>query len=141
MEQVNTTELSDETVFPDTAILEKVLGDSFRAYETLLCLFDKNDLHPEWRYYKDGKSWLCKVQKKSRTILWMSAWKGFMKATIYVPERYVDGISGLPIQSHARESILAARNVGKSKPCMFEVRDESVLKDLETVIKYKIALK
>ena len=23
----------------------------------------------QWRYYKDGKAWLCKVQKKKKTIV------------------------------------------------------------------------
>lgn len=50
-----------------------------------------------WRYYKDGKAWLCKVQKKRRTIVWMSAWKGYMQATVYVPGKFIEDIYSLDI--------------------------------------------
>lgn len=34
--------------------------------------------HPEWRYYKDGKSWLCKITQKNKTIVWISLWEPFL---------------------------------------------------------------
>ncbi len=87
MEQMNAIQLADEAIFPERNVLQDVLGDSYQAYESLLRIFDAHGMSHEWRYYKDGKSWLCKVQKKARTIVWMSAWKGFLKAAIYIPER------------------------------------------------------
>jgi len=137
MEQINTIELTDEKIFPDDTVLEKVLGPSFTAYKSLLYLFEQSNLHHEWRYYKDGKAWLCKVQKKTKTLVWMSAWKGYMKATIYIPEKKVGSLLDLPLSTETKDSIRTAKNVGKSKPCMFEVRDETVFKDLEAVMKYK----
>ncbi|OHD78594.1 MAG: hypothetical protein A3J97_11580 [Spirochaetes bacterium RIFOXYC1_FULL_54_7] len=141
MEQINTVELTDDKVFPDDTVLEKVLGDSFKAYKSLLSLFDKNSMQFEWRYYRDGKAWLCKVQKKTKTIVWMSAWKGYMKATIYIPEKHVGSLLDLPLSLETKNSVRAANNVGKSKPCMFEVRDETVFKDLESVMQYKAQIK
>jgi hypothetical protein len=90
MEQTHTIQLTDEAIFPDRSVLEAVLGESYKAYESLLRIFDAQDMNHEWRYYKDGKSWLCKVQKKTKTVVWMSAWKGYLKAAIYIPERYLD---------------------------------------------------
>jgi len=141
MEQINIVELIDENIFPDNEILEKVLADSFHVYKKLLSLFEKNEMHYEWRYYKDGKSWLCKVQKKNKTIIWMSACKGYMKATIYFPERYLNSILDLPISQKLKDSILITKNVGKSKPCMFDIKDETNLKDIETVMNYKAIIK
>jgi hypothetical protein len=85
METVNRIELGDESIYPDEQVLEGVLGDSYTAYCELLKLFDANQMEYDWRYYHDGKAWLCKVQKKKKTIVWMSAWKGYMQATIYFP--------------------------------------------------------
>jgi hypothetical protein len=79
--------------------------------------------------------------KEKKTIVWMSAWKGYMEATIYFPERYADDLAGLAIGEETRNRILAAKRVGKSIPCMFKIRDDAVLSDLETVMKYKISLK
>jgi len=141
MEPANDRQLTDKSVYPDETILKGVLGRSFQSYRALLELFDQNEMFYEWRYYMDGKSWLCKVQKKKRTIIWMSAWKGFMKAAIYVPEKHLDKIYELPISEETKERIQQTRNVGKSKPCIFEIRNQKVLKDLDKVMQFKIRVK
>ncbi len=138
METVNNLELTDKSVYPDEDVLKGVLGRSYSAYRALLELFDRNGMHSEWRYYMDGKAWLCKVQKKKRTIVWMSAWKGFMQATMYIPAKYVEDIYALPIQDDTKEQIRTTKNVGKSQPCTFEIRNQKVLKDFDTVMQYKI---
>jgi hypothetical protein len=141
MEQVNAIVLADEGVYPSPDILKEVLGRSYPAYTALLELFEAMGLSHQWRYYKDGKAWLCKVQKGTRTIVWMSAWKGFMKATIYFPEKHSGGLSALDLSEETKEGIRGARKVGSSTPCMFEIRNRSVLKDFETVMAYKLVSK
>jgi hypothetical protein len=141
MEQINSIELKDETVYPDENVLKAVLGRSYAAYTDMLVLFSKNEMTYEWRYYKDGKAWLCKVQKKNRTIVWMSAWKGYIKATIYFPEKYIDDLDKLDISDERKQAIIETRNVGKSKPCMFDIKNKSVLKEFEVVMLYKLSAK
>lgn len=89
----------------------------------------------------DGKAWLCKVQKKKKTIVWMSAWKGFIKAAVYIPERLLDQVYELPVSHETKERIRATKNVGKSKPCIFDIRNQKVLTDLEKVMLFKIQAK
>lgn len=141
MDTINTIELGDESIYPDHDVLRKVLGSSFPAYESLLALFDGLDLIPEWRYYHDGKSWLCKVQKGKRTIVWMSAWDGYMQVAAYIPLRLLEQIMALPISEENKQRISETKNVGKSKPCIFEVRNTEIFQDLETVIQFKIKAK
>lgn len=138
METVNRIELGDESIFPDEQVLKGVLGDSYAAYCELLKLFDANQMEYGWRYYHDGKVWLCKVQKKKKTIVWMSAWKGYMQATIYFPEKYIDEIYKLDITEACKEKIKATRKTGKSKPCIFEIRSPEVLVDFNKVMQFKI---
>ena len=141
MDTINKIELTDESTYPDETVLKKVLGKSYDAYLGLVELFDRNDLNYEWRYYKDGKAWLCKVQKKKRTIVWMSAWKGYMQATVYFPEKYIADIYNLDISTTVKNKIKETKNVGTSKPCIFEVRSTEALEDLEKVMKFKIVAK
>jgi hypothetical protein len=140
METVNPIELSDEAITPDDGVLKGVLGNSYPAYCELIKLFDDHGMTHVWRYYHDGKAWLCKVQKKKKTIVWMSAWKGFMKATIYVPEKFADGIDRLNISQARKAEIRQTKKVGKSTPCVFEIRDSGVLEDFVRVMLFKIAL-
>ena len=140
MEQINTVELKDPSIYPDALVLKRILGESYSAYETLLELYDAMDMVCEWRYYRDGKAWLCKVQKKKKTVIWMSAWKGYMQATIYVNDKHVDGLKGIGLREEVKEKIFSAKKVGKSLPCMFEIRDAEMVKDLEKVASYKISM-
>ncbi len=141
METINTIQLIDESVFPDEAVLKGVLGRSYRAYCALLELFGRNEMTHEWRFYRDGKAWLCKVQKKNRTIVWMSAWEGFMKAMVYVPLKHMDGVYALPVSEETMACFRDTKDVGQSKPCIFEVRNQKGLKDLNTVMQFKIQTK
>ncbi len=141
METINTIELRDENKFPDDTVLRSILKESFLSYRKLLELFTSYEMTYEWRYYRDGKAWLCKVQKKKKTVVWMSAWKGFMQATLYFPEKYIDPVYKLDISEEIKETFRSTKNVGKSKPFIFNISDENILKDLEKVLIYKIGCK
>lgn len=141
METINTIELRDETIYPDEEVLASIIGDSYPAYSKLLELYKSQDMNPEWRYYRDGKAWLCKVQKKKRTIVWMSAWKGYMQATVFFPEKYLHRVYSLDISKVVMDKIHSTTYVGKSKPCIFEIRNDEILNDFETVMTLKIQCK
>ena len=140
MEQINTVELRDPNKYPDEAILQSILGDSYLAYKALLELYDTMGMVYEWKYYTDGKAWLCKVQKKKKTVIWMSAWKEYMQATIYIHDKDIEKFKSLDIREEVKERIVSAKKVGKSLPCMFEIRDQEILKDIEKVALLKISL-
>jgi hypothetical protein len=138
MESLDNLELRDQSVYPDEQVLQGALKRSFPSYLALLDLFEQHEMQHEWRYYNDGKAWLCKVQKKKRTIIWMSAWKGFLKATVYVPHKHLGGLYALPLVEETKERIRSTKDVGKSKPCTFEIRNQRILKELDKVMQFKI---
>jgi hypothetical protein len=121
-------------------VLQNILEDSYLAYKALLELYDSMGMVYEWKYYSDGKAWLCKVQKKKKTVIWMSAWKGYMQATIYIHDKDIEKFKSLDLRQEIKERIVSAKKVGKSLPVMFEIRDREVLKDIEKVALFKISL-
>ena len=141
MENKENLRLTDPDIYPDEMVLKAALGSSYDAFLELMKLYENNEMVYEWRYYSDGKAWLCKVQFKKRTIVWMSVWKGYAQATMYFPLRYLDDILGLKISAETRESIMNTKNVGKSKPCTFEIRNKKILNDFEEVMKFKMVAK
>ena len=141
METADSIQLKDENIYPDDSVLKQVLGESFGVYRALLELFSQNEMGHEWRYYRDGKAWLCKVQRKKKTIVWMSVWKGYVSATIYFPERYLEEILALNISEEMKEKIRSVKRVGKSVPCTFEIRNKAVLTDFNEVMHFKMSLK
>lgn len=141
METINNIELKDEAIYPDESVLKVVLGEAYSAYVDLLELYKVNEMEPIWRYYHDGKAWLCKVQKKKKTIVWMSAWKGYMQAAIYVPEKFLDQVYALDINETLKEKFKQSRSMGKSRACIFEVCGREMLVDFEKVMQLKIMFK
>jgi hypothetical protein len=71
----------------------------------------------------------------------MSAWKGYMQATIYFPERYIDEIYKLDIRKEMKDKIRKTKNVGKSKPCIFKIRNKKILEDFNKVMQFKLITK
>lgn len=138
METINTIELSDPDRYPDDDLLAAVLGDAFAAYRALLALLDRHGLIYEWRYYRDGKAWLCKVQHRKRTIVWMSAWRGYMQATIYFPAKHTDAVFALSLGADTIARFRTTKSVGRSMPCIFEVHNAAVLADFERVMELKL---
>ncbi len=141
METINNIGLTDESTYPDEQILKGILGKSYNAYEKLLELYNDYEMDYNWRYYKDGKAWLCKVQKKKNTIVWMSAWKGYMQAAIYLPEKQIDEIYKLDISKEVIEKLKNTKKIGKSVPCIFEIRNMKVIVDFKKVMQFKLETK
>ena len=132
--------LTDPNQPPDKKTLAKSLGSGYKAYEDLMNLITAPDysLQPEWRYYNDGKAWLCKVVHKKKTVFWLSVWEGgFFKTAFYFTEKTAAGIDTLDIDETIKKNFWAHKPVGKLLPLVIEVSDKDQLEDLMKIIEYK----
>ena len=132
--------LNDPNVFPNTEVLEKVLGEIYPLYMELMntAASQEYKLNPEWRYYKDGKAWLCKITFKKKTVAWLSVWSDCFKVAFYFTERTGAGIPDLNINDSLKEYYFNHKPIGKLKPLVVETRLKSQLGDIKTLLKYKI---
>jgi len=140
LETIREIQFGNPEVSPTEENLKKVLGDSFSVYKLLLDTIHSNDLSYEWRYYKDGKSWLCKVQKKKKTIFWLSVWKDYFEAVFYIQENHVENIYSLSLSKEQLKKIVETENVGKLKPCIFEMRSQEKFNNFIKVMNYKLSV-
>ena len=62
--------LTAADVAPTPDVLERELGDLFPLYERLTARLasPEFDVRPEWRYYRDGGGWLCKMTRRTKTV-------------------------------------------------------------------------
>ena len=86
--------LRDKEIEPTDEVLENALGKKlFTIYQELIQIFtDEFSLELQWRFYKDGKSWLCKVVYKKKTVLWLSVWENYIKTGFYFTEKTRNGV-------------------------------------------------
>ena len=135
--------LTEPTVPPSPEVLRNALGGSFPVYEKMLAAVTgaPYSLVPEWRYYNDGKAWLCKVVFKKKTVFWLSVWDGLFKTAFYFSERHIQGIHELEIDDHIRQRLKNTEPIGKLYPVVLVIETEGQLSDLLKIIEYKKGLK
>ena len=135
--------LREKEVYPNNEVLEKALGESFLAFNELMETIsnEKYALVPDWRYYKDGKSWLCKVSNKKKTVCWISVWNKFFKAGFYFTEKTRLGIHELLIENKIKEEFSQSKNIGKLIPLVINVFRKEQIDDVLKIIEYKKKLK
>ena len=131
--------LIDDAEYPDDRVLSRYLDDAKDAWDALVTFLDSS--YPgyslEWRYYNDGKSWLCKVVKKSKTICWLGVYRGRFETTFYFPDRAETLIVGSSIRKTYKEQFVNARRFGKTRGLTVNVRKVADLSTTKKLIAIK----
>ena len=135
--------LREKETEPTDKVLENALGkELFIIYQELIEIFTNEfSLETQWRFYKDGKAWLCKIVYQKKTILWLSIWEGYIKTGFYFTEKTGIGVLGLDIDNKIKAEFEVAKPVGKLIPLIIDINQQKQIEDLKEVIKYKKALK
>ena len=128
--------LREQEIFPSKEVLQNVLGNVYEVLEALETQLTQSEypLTFEWNYYKDGKSWLCKVCHKKKTVFWLSIWDGFFKTGFFFLNRHLEGIAALEIDE---KSFTIEKEWGKMIPLIFSINSKKQLPDLLKVIEFK----
>jgi len=128
--------LREQQIYPSKEVLKEVLGEVYDVLEELETKVTQGDLALtfDWQYYKDSKSWLCKVCHKKKTVFWLSVWDGFFKASFFFLGRHLEGIAALGIDDN---SYSIEKEWGKMIPLLFSINDKKQLPDLLKVIEFK----
>ena len=135
--------LRDQEIFPSKEVLKDVLGKVYDVLEELETQITKSDiaLTLDWRYYNDGKSWLCKVCHKKKTVFWLSVWEGHFKTTFFFLERHFDGITALDISGYIKDDFCRIKPIGKLLPMVINIDRQEQISDLLKVIEFKKKVK
>lgn len=133
--------LKDPEVFPSADVLDKVLDKKYPVFKEFLSTIESEEFNlvPNWRFYNDGKAWLCKITLKKKTVAWLSVWPDCFKLAFYFTEKTGEGIPELGIDESIKEVYINHKPIGKLKPLVVEVKRKSQLADLRALIAYKIA--
>ena len=135
--------LRNADTFPSDKVLKDALGNVYNVLDSFLGTITNEEyvLSFEWRYYNDGKAWLGKAQHKKKTVLWLSVWDGFFKVSFFFTEKHLEAIAALDISETVKNKFASEEPTGRLLPMVIEVNNESQLKDLLTVVRFKKSLK
>jgi hypothetical protein len=130
--------LTNKEEYPDEVVLERALKQSFAVYQKLTEAITGSpyDITQEWRFYKDGNSWLSKNTFKKKTVFWLSVWEGYFKVSFYFSAKNYEGVLDLDIDEKIKAEFKEREFIGKLKPLSLVVEEES-LQDTLKLISYK----
>ncbi len=135
--------LNDRDVYPDDEVLATHLGRAKAAWDAFTAGVAERypDAMLEWRYYNDGKAWLCKFTRRKTTVCWISVWDKFFKAGFYFTAKHDKAVDALPIAAELKAAYREHAPFGAMKPLTVEVRSKKALEDVFTVAEFKTSLK
>lgn len=123
---------------PDDILFKSVLDKNiFEIMKKINQTFSVADIAFEWRYYKDGKAWLGKATYKKKTLVWISAWENFIKASFYFTEKTRPTVLNLNFDEAIKTSFANREPVGKLIPLIVDVKDEKTLQDFIILLNHK----
>lgn len=126
---------------PTPELLQEALGDNYVNFDAVITMLTERGVVAQWNYYKDGKSWLCKAQYKKKTILWLSVWNDCFKLSFFFTEKTKVDIESLEISPAIKERFNQQKAAGKLIPLIIDVRDCTLLSDIEQIVEYKMRCK
>ena len=128
--------LRNPEIFPSKEVLKDVLGEVYTILEELETRLTQNEfaLTFDWHYYNDGKSWLCKVSHKKKTVFWLSVWDGHFKTSFFFMERHLEGIAALEMDEN---SFTIEKAWGKMIPFIFRIYKHEQIEDLLKMVDFK----
>ena len=131
--------LNDPNEIPDHAVLSRQLGPAMAAWSAFMELLrtEYPQISAEWRYYNDGKSWLCKVTRKAKTIGWIAVWDKYFTAAFYLNAKAEDMVRNSSLDSALKESFLHPNKISKFRAIRVEVRKKADLNAVKELIGIK----
>lgn len=135
--------LTDKEQFPTEEVIFSNIGEAKVHWETLFGVIDSRypEFSSEWRYYKDGKSWLLKTQKKSKTIFWLSVHQNAFKVSFYFGDKAESAIFNSSIPESLKESFKFGKRYGKIREITIQVESQDDIENVLQLIEIRLSIK
>lgn len=135
--------LNDKDEYPNIDVVTRHLGKTIAVWNSLMEILslDFPSLATEWRYYNDGKSWLCKVTKKKKTICWISIWNNFFRASFYFTAKADAMIAKSSLDDKIKQHYFQNEVKGEINPVRIEIREAKDLNSARELLNLKERLK
>ncbi len=135
--------LNDVNEFPDNKVLARQFGPAMSAWNAFMALLASTTppLAVEWRFYDDGKSWLCKVTLNAKTICWASAWDKFFRVSFYFTAKAEAAISNSSLDEATKHAFVHPKGKCSLRPITTEVRSAAELVAIKELIEIKLKAK
>ncbi|GEM_PF-3260692 len=78
------------------------------------------DIITEWHYYHDGKCWLMKVTRKTKTLMWINVIDKSFRATLYFPAKAETIIEKSDVSNKLKIKFRNAKKLAKQEGSLLQ---------------------
>lgn len=136
-------DLTNPNMMPTDELVRSALGTNEVYWKDLHSYLA--DKHPvaagEWRYYNDGKQWLYKTVKKSKTLYWTNLMEDTFRVTFYFGNKAEPLIDASMLPTEIKEGFRNGKRFGQLRAITIEVRSAEDLANICQLIELKDKLK
>lgn len=133
---------TDKKHTPDTNDLETALGTTFNLWNEVVAYAHQK--YPatidEWSYPGEKYGWSFKVKDKKRALVYLLPRDAYFKVAMVFGPKAVDAIMESTVSEAIKQELQVAKAYAEGKGIRIEVRNESVVKDIFTLIDIKISI-
>lgn len=135
--------LTNRDEFPMEEIIFSHIGKSKVLWQSIFEFIHAThpDLSEEWRYYNDGKSWLLKVVKKTKTICWVSVLKNSFRMTFYFTDKAEPLILSSTISDELKEQFKNGKHYNKIRALTITFKYKKDVEYAKSIIAIKLSIK
>ena len=132
--------LTNPDLFPTEEVIFSCIHEKQKLWINLFDELHKHypDFTEEWRYYKDGKSWLLKILRKKKTVCWVSLIGNGFRATFYFSDKFEDAIYTSSISEALKEEFKNGKHYGKIRGLTIVFGDENDIEYAKVLIKINL---
>jgi len=135
--------LINENEFPTEEIIFSHIGRTKSYWASLFDYIHSNhpDFSEEWKYYKDGKSWLLKVTRKKKTICWISVIKNKFRMTFYFTDRAENAIMESTISDDLKDQFKTGKYYNKIRGLTIAFSNKKHIEYAKMLVNIKLSIK
>ncbi len=134
--------LTDESVFPTDDVLAFHLGRTLPLWTSFFDFLNAQypDVTKQWKYYNDGKSWLMKTSRKSKTVFWLSVVQGSFRITAYFTDKARKAIQASTLSDDLKKQFIVSRKIGPLRSVTVTFRKKMDVQDAKALVELKVSL-
>ena len=131
--------LNDKNEYPNDDVLVRYLGKTKAIWDAFVVEISSTfpSMSFEWKFYNNGKSWLCKLVHKKKTMCWISIWENYFKVGFYFTDKDNKAITGLKIDQRLKDSYRSTKSSGRFKPLTIDVKTKKALLNIIELTRYR----
>ncbi len=135
--------LSDRNQYPTDEIVFSHIGKTNILWNLIFeYIHEKHpDISHGWNYYIDGKSWLLKAVRKSKTIFWLRIVEGSFKMAFYLNEKAEELINKSKISTELKKQYNSGKGKGKIWAVVIDFKNKKDVEYAKSLIEIKLSIK